>query len=282
MRESCQALEKTVCRHSAFIHSGIGFAGESSRRSGSTRLRKCKHPANSRHDNYQSIQPAGNHQLAELQYWLWRTHLFQSAQLSSIALNRISPAQGASQIYGRLEANGRIILVNPAGIFFGAGSFVNVGGLIATTTNITDDNFKAGHFVFNQASPYANASIINQGTLVAARNGLIALVGQNVTNDGKIVANLGKVVLASGDTFTVNFSGNDMVNFALTPSGPSRGGSVRNTGSIIANGGSILVTAKQAAGVLDNVINLEGVVEAKAIYKQGGDIIISVTRMLVW
>src|SRR3990167_8722612 len=40
------------------------------------------------------------------------THFQQPAD--GIALNRISPAQGASQIYGRLTATGRIILVNPA------------------------------------------------------------------------------------------------------------------------------------------------------------------------
>ncbi|MHB1222188.1 MAG: two-partner secretion domain-containing protein, partial [Gammaproteobacteria bacterium] len=58
-----------------------------------------------------------------------------------IALNRISPTQGASQIYGRLTSTGQIILVNPAGIYFGTGAYVNVGSLIATTHNITDQNF---------------------------------------------------------------------------------------------------------------------------------------------
>src|ERR1700733_1320374 len=35
-----------------------------------------------------------------------------------IALNRINPEDGASQIYGQLTATGQIILVNPAGIYF--------------------------------------------------------------------------------------------------------------------------------------------------------------------
>ena len=176
-----------------------------------------------------------------------------------IALNRISPTQGASQIYGVLTATGRIILINPAGIYFGPGAYVNVGGMIATTSNITDRNFLSGNYIFNQPSAFANASIVNAGTIIAARHGMVALVGPNVTNDGRIQANLGKVVLASGDAFTVNFSGDGMINFALNNTASPRSGSVTNTGSLIANGGQILVTAQQASGVLDNVINLKGI-----------------------
>lgn len=36
---------------------------------------------------------------------------------SSVVLNRINPKNGASQIFGQLTANGKIILVNQAGIF---------------------------------------------------------------------------------------------------------------------------------------------------------------------
>src|SRR5207253_6613280 len=47
------------------------------------------------------------------------THFNQPS--GGIALNRISPTQGASQIFGILTATGRIILINPAGIYFGPG-----------------------------------------------------------------------------------------------------------------------------------------------------------------
>src|SRR5579862_7333031 len=38
---------------------------------------------------------------------------------NGVALNRISPSQGASSIYGSLTSTGQIILVNQAGIYFG-------------------------------------------------------------------------------------------------------------------------------------------------------------------
>src|SRR5436190_5567954 len=68
-----------------------------------------------------------------------RTHFQQP--VGGVTLNRISATQGASQIYGRLTATGKIILVNPAGIYFGPTAYVNVGGLIATTADIHDNDF---------------------------------------------------------------------------------------------------------------------------------------------
>ena len=74
---------------------------------------------------------------------------FVQPNSSAVALNRISPTQGASQIFGQLSANGRIILVNQAGIFFGSGSKVDVGGIIASTVDITNSNFLAGKYIFD-------------------------------------------------------------------------------------------------------------------------------------
>jgi filamentous hemagglutinin family protein len=51
------------------------------------------------------------------------THFQQPA--GGITLNRISPTQGASQIYGYLTATGQIILINPAGIYFSPSAIVN-------------------------------------------------------------------------------------------------------------------------------------------------------------
>ena len=194
------------------------------------------------------------------------THFQQPA--GGIALNRISPTQGPSSIYGVLTATGQIILINPAGIYFGPSAVVNVGGLIATTANISNANFLHGNYQFLNAGP---GSIINAGQLIAAEHGLIALVGSNVTNTGLIQANLGHVVLATGSAFTVNFDGNDLINFSVG----GTAGHVTNTGSLIANGGQVMVSAATAQNVLDNVINMQGVVEAKSVYQQNGDIVIS-------
>ena len=197
------------------------------------------------------------------------THFQQPA--GGVALNRINPQLGASQIYGVLTATGRIILINGAGIYFGPGSYVNVGGLIATTANITDQDFLNNIYHFTN-NPLYSGSIINQGTIIAVNHGLVALIGNNVQNNGLIQANLGSVVLASGNAFTMNFSGDDLISFSVDEK--SIGGSITNTGTLRANGGQILVTADAASGVLNNVINMQGIAEAKSVGIHKGEIIL--------
>ncbi|OAI47817.1 hypothetical protein AYO45_05570 [Gammaproteobacteria bacterium SCGC AG-212-F23] len=198
------------------------------------------------------------------------------------ALNRIDPHQGVSQIFGQLSATGQIILVNQAGIYFGPTARVDVGSIIASTSDISNANFLAGKYVFDQPSQY-RGSIINEGTIRAANYGLVALIGTGVDNRGLIEAKMGNVVLASGSKFTIDMAGDGLVNFTVdeeaTQSGLDQNGQplkhgVNNLGRIIANGGHVIIAAKVAQGVLDNVINMQGVVEAHSVSQRQGTIIL--------
>lgn len=201
-----------------------------------------------------------------------------------VALNRISPTQGASQIFGQLSATGKIILVNQAGIFFGPTAKVDVGGLIASTRDITDRNFLNGKYIFDQPSSY-DGSIVNQGTIIAKEHGLVALVGSSVSNEGLISANMGQVVLASGSKFTFDLTGDQLIHFSVDAPAAQAGNSpvdgspiktaVNNSGTIIANGGKILMTAQAARNVVDRVINLSGVAQATSVYEENGEIILA-------
>src|SRR3990167_4179426 len=96
------------------------------------------------------------------------THFQQPA--GGMALNRINPSQGVSEIYGRLTATGQIILMNPAGIYFGPSAYVNVGGLIATTMNMADQDFLQGTYRFSSSLTNYAGSIINRGKIIAANH----------------------------------------------------------------------------------------------------------------
>ncbi len=54
-----------------------------------------------------------------------------------MTLNRVTGG-GGSVIDGNVSANGQIWIVNGNGILFGKGAQINVGGLIATTSDIAN------------------------------------------------------------------------------------------------------------------------------------------------
>ncbi|PTT81733.1 filamentous hemagglutinin, partial [Pelomonas sp. HMWF004] len=60
---------------------------------------------------------------------------FVQPSSSSVTLNRVL-GNDPSQIFGRMNANGMVMLVNPNGIVFGKTARVDVGGLVAATANV--------------------------------------------------------------------------------------------------------------------------------------------------
>src|SRR5580704_7080644 len=140
------------------------------------------------------------------------TTIFNQPSKSSVAVNRVNSANGVSQIYGTLDANGRVVLINQAGIYFGPGSFVNVGSIIASTSDMS--KFDSQHYVFDIPSKYPNAAVINRGNINAADYGLVALIGNRVGNDGNITAHAGTVIMGAGNKFTLDFAGDQLINFS--------------------------------------------------------------------
>jgi len=131
---------------------------------------------------------------------------FQQPAPTSMTLNRVAPGD-PSVIAGRLTANGQIVLVNPSGITFSKGAVVDVNSIVATPTNISNQNFMAGNMRFDGPSTDPRATVVNQGTITVGQKGLAALVGPAVANSGVIQAKLGKVVLGGAQTYTVDFYG---------------------------------------------------------------------------
>lgn len=209
------------------------------------------------------------------------THFMQPST-SSITLNRVNPYNGSSQIFGQLTANGNIWIINPAGILFGKGAQVNVGGILATTADISDRDFMRGNYQFRQ-NPQWNGAVINQGTITARDGGLVALVAPGVENSGIIQAKRGRVILGAGNTYTVDLYGDGLINFGVDANITKRAkdsnsnelrNAVTNSGKIIANGGTVVMTVRAAKNVVEHSINMSGIVEAKSVYQRGGVIVL--------
>jgi filamentous hemagglutinin family protein len=190
---------------------------------------------------------------------------FVQPNSSSVALNRVLGADPSS-ILGSMSANGKVFLVNPNGILFGKGAQVNVGGLVASTLNISDSDFMAGKYQFSGSS---GAAVLNQGS-INADGGYVALLGANVGNDGTIVARLGTVALAVGNAITLDVAGDGLLNVTVNQGAVNA--LVQNGGLIQADGGQVLLTAKAAGTLFLSAVNNTGVIQAQTIENRNGTI----------
>ncbi|WP_250455521.1 filamentous hemagglutinin N-terminal domain-containing protein [Caballeronia sp. ATUFL_M2_KS44] len=191
---------------------------------------------------------------------------FNQPNAQSQALNRVSGG-GASNIQGSLLANGQVLIQNANGVLFGKGSVVNVGSLLATTKAINPDAFMAGG-TLQLNSTGTNASVVNDGSIQA--QGYVTLVGDQVRNTGSInTAQGGQVVLAAGDSATVALPNGQGIQLTLTNA--TANALVENSGTIKADNGSVLLTARGTNTLLSTVVNLSGVVRAGTVVADAGN-----------
>ncbi len=184
---------------------------------------------------------------------------------TSWSLQRVTGGN-PSAIAGRVTSNGGVALVNPAGIVFHQGAQVDVASLIATGSDITNQNFMAGRMAFD-GQPRPGARIENRGTITVREQGLAALVGPTVANSGTIRARLGRVAMAGGaEGFTLDLAGDGLLSIDVTrqvQQAPAGGVAlVTNSGRIEAEGGQVLLSASAASGVLETLVLAGGEITA--------------------
>ena len=198
---------------------------------------------------------------------------FQQPDHASVILNRVVGGN-PSEIMGRLQADGQVFIANPQGVLFGPNSQVNVHGLLATTHQIANDDFLAGNYTFQRPSEILNSEVINQGLLAAAEQGYIVLAGDYAANQGIIQARLGTVALAAGEQFTLDLHGDQLIGLAVNEATLAEKAGVENLGRIAADGGKVLMTARVAQELAATVVNNEGLVQARGISEENGEIIL--------
>jgi filamentous hemagglutinin family protein len=103
---------------------------------------------------------------------------------SSISLNRVL-GQDLSSLMGKLNANGKIILVNPNGILIGNEAYINTFSFIGSTFDVLDQDFlNSEEYAFKGES---KAKIENYGSITAT-DGDVFLIGYQIRNIGEINA----------------------------------------------------------------------------------------------
>lgn len=186
---------------------------------------------------------------------------------NAISLNRVTGGQ-QSVIAGNLNANGNVVLVNPNGVVFTKNSSVDVGGLVASTARLNDEamkNFGNGKDSLGLSlDKDSTASVINEGQ-IKAQGGLVALHAANVENKGTITNEGGTIAMAAAKNLTLSAADDDKLNF--TVDGDLAKAQALNSGSLKADGGYVVMTAKSAGDVLSTVVNNSGTIEAKTLRK---------------
>ena len=188
------------------------------------------------------------------------TARFVQQTATSAVLNRIV-GQDPSQILGALQSNGRVYLVNPNGVVFGAGARVDVNALVASTLDITNGDFAAGRRVFDAAAT-STASVVNQGAITTPAGGQVYLIAANVENGGIITSPRGEVVLAAGHHVQLVDSANPDLHVVVSAPADR----ALNVGTILSRAGSV--------GIYSALINQRGTVNAdSAVVGEDGRIV---------
>ena len=184
---------------------------------------------------------------------------------SSSFLARVSGSD-PSVIYGLLQSNGTVALINQNGILIGPGGVVDVARFIGSTLAISDSDFLAGRLVFSSQGTVGNVD--NQGTIQSAGGGSVYLIGANVDNSGVIRSPNGEILLAAGQSVQLLDTGTPGVSVNIT----GVAGKVTNLGSITAAAGSIGI----AAGLISN----SGSISASSAVSDGGRIFLRAAQDL--
>ena len=191
----------------------------------------------------------------------------------SIALNRVT---GTTQtiIDGTIEANGRVWILNPNGIFISPTGQVTASGFLASTGSISSTDFMAGGDQFSIGG-VSSASVENAGS-IATELGYTILHGASITNEGQISATLGAVLLASGNDLSISFDEGNLISYAVSNESTLAASfqGIKNTGTITADGGLIALGMASALDAIHGVINAEGLLQANSVEERNGTIIL--------
>ncbi|BBE91111.1 filamentous hemagglutinin N-terminal domain-containing protein [Haemophilus influenzae] len=209
---------------------------------------------------------------------------FEQPSQNAVAYNRVTGGN-ASQIQGKLKANGKVYLANPNGVIITKGAEINVAGLFATTKDLEriSENGNSNQFtrkakngqlpkegeVLKDGQVVKEGQVINEGEITA--KDFVVLNGDEVINKGKIDATNGKVYLSSGDNFTFTLLPDSGISVALEDN--TVRSIVQNEGSIKA--GEITLSAKGRNQALDSLVMNNGVLEATKVSNRNGKVVLS-------
>ncbi|MGB0371820.1 MAG: filamentous hemagglutinin N-terminal domain-containing protein [Opitutales bacterium] len=188
---------------------------------------------------------------------------FVQPSTTASALNRVVSGN-LSEIYGQLDANGEIFLINPNGVIIGESAQIDAASFTASTLDIENTDFLDGGNRTFRATGTVSGHIINMGRIEAI-SGDITLISEVITQSGELIASQGSVDLAAGREVIVQPDSDKRIFISL----PSDEASIDNTGSIEAARAEIVAAHSNPYAL---AINQDGVVRATGTQAVNGEI----------
>jgi len=195
---------------------------------------------------------------------------FVQPSSASAVLNRVTGAGGVipqSVIDGVLASNGRVFLLNPSGIVIGATAQIDVAGMVASSLNLSNEDFLSGRLRFTEV-PGAGA-VVNNGAIETPSGGRVYLVAPSVENNGLIRSPQGEIVLAAGKEVELVSESSPFVTVRVTADAEQ----AVNLGQMISEAGRI--------GMFGALVRQAGVAQANsAVVGENGQIRLVATKDL--
>ncbi|HSV47440.1 MAG TPA: filamentous hemagglutinin N-terminal domain-containing protein, partial [Ramlibacter sp.] len=186
------------------------------------------------------------------------THFAQPNAIST-SINRVTGSD-PSAIFGTLSSNGRLVLVNPAGITVGAGAVVDTAGFTASTLRMSDADALAGRLLFG-SDALGGGPLTIDGKIIARHGDVVLIAPQLVTGASAVVeAPDGAVVLAAGQK--VELTGRGLEGIRLELQAPDD--SVVNLGTLKGD----------AVGVFAGQLRHSGLIQATGVSVEGGRVVL--------
>ncbi|MBX3733060.1 MAG: filamentous hemagglutinin N-terminal domain-containing protein [Verrucomicrobiae bacterium] len=185
------------------------------------------------------------------------TTTFVQPSAQSIVWNHIHDSQ-PSQIWGNLNANGVVVLMNGAGFHFGPDAFVSTAGLVVSTAPAIPMESGSGPFWQFQGLP-PSASIVNYGRIRIGEAGSAFLIAERVENHGEIAAPGGRIGLLAAREVLIS-ERPDGRGLSAAVSLPE--GAVNQAGRLVADAGTVALHAR--------VVNQDGLIQANSVRERNG------------
>ena len=177
---------------------------------------------------------------------------FNMPSSSSSSLNRVTGSTPSS-IAGKLNSNGKVLIINPNGVVITKDGVVKTSSFTASTLDINNQDFLKDRLNFKGNGKSKNVS--NSGKIIVGTGGNAALLGGQISNSGIVSARLGKIALGAGEKITLDFVGDGLMSVSVPQNklgtirdinGKTLKSLISNTGTLKANGGIIKLSAATA------------------------------------